>query len=150
MGTFTTTLNLKDAALREELIRRAEKLEARLQELANGAEGVAWPEGTARDTARFYAKQIGLLDVEVAQEVLRVLVDEGEATSAAFWGTPLGRALFLLGAYPDQVMDRTHARHVLGLRSRQHVHNLIVAGEIHEDMGGMISVDELRDLFRVP
>lgn len=149
MAAYKTTIDLKDAALRDELIRRAERLEARVLELASGADGIAWPEGTARDTARYYAKRLGMLDVEVAAEVLRVLVDEGESTSIQFWGTPLGRALFLLHAYPADCLDRTQARLVLGLRSRQHVHNLIVAGDLSEDFGGMIPADAVRSLFHV-
>lgn len=146
---YTTDIDLKDPALRDELIRRAEALEARLVQLAAGADGVTWPEGTARDTARYYARQIGLLDVEVAAEVLRVLVDESEALTPSFWGTDLGRALFLLGAHPEPSVDRTMARHVLRLKSRQHVHNLLVAGDLHSDMGQMIPVEDIQALFHV-
>jgi hypothetical protein len=149
MAAYRTTINMKDDALRVELIRRAEGLEARALQLAQGADGIAWPEGTAADTARYYAKRLGMLDVEVAAEVFRVLVDEGEATSVSFWGTTLGRALFLLGAYPAAAVDRTQARVLLGLRSRQHVHNLIVAGDLSEDFGGMIPAEAVRHLFHV-
>lgn len=149
MGAYKTTIDLKDDGLRLELIRRAEALEARALQLAQGADGIAWPEGTAADTARYYARKLGALDVEIAAEVLRVLVDEGEATSVSFWGTPLGQALFLLKAYPAEHVDRAQARVILGLRSRQHVHNLIVAGDLSEDFGGMIPADAVRHLFHV-
>jgi hypothetical protein len=149
MSPFKTTIDLKSDALRDELIQRAERMEARVLELANGADGITWPEGTARDTARFYARKMGHLDIEVAAEVLRVLVDEAEALTPSFWSTDLGRALFLLHAYPEPSVDRTMARLILGLRSRQHVHNLIVAGDLREDMGQMIPASVVRELFHV-
>lgn len=146
---YTTEIDPKGREVRDELVRRAERLEARLQELANGAEGVCWPEGTARDTALFYARKLGMLDVEVAAEVLRVLVDESESSTLAFWGTPLGRVLFLLHAHPAEEVDRSMARVLLGLRSRQHVHNLIVAGDLTETMGQTVTSDSIRKLYRV-
>ena len=149
MTAYTTTINLRDRALCDELVRRAERLESRARELALGAEDVRWPEGTAKDTARYYAKQLGLLDLEVAQEVLRVLVDEGELSSNDFWRSDLGRALFLLGAGGVREVNRTTAQALLRTKSRQRLHQLIVSGELQETMGGMITADSVRSLFHV-
>lgn len=149
MPSYKTNINLRDMALYEELLRRAEALEMRAQRLALGAEGVSWPEGTAKDTARYYAKGIATLDVEVAREVREVLVEEQEAQQAPFWGTQLGRALFLLHAYPGEYVDRPVAQKVLGLKSRQRVHQLVVNGELEEDQGLMITAESIRRLFHV-
>jgi hypothetical protein len=134
-------------AVRADLYGRAERLEARVSELSAGAEGVVWPEGTARDTARYYFKQLLRGDAEIAAEVLRVLVDESEAWTDRFWGTPLGQVLFKLGAFPEPEMSRASAQALLGLKSRQRVHQLILEGLLVETQGGTLQADSVRALM---
>jgi|SRR3954466_8882876 hypothetical protein len=148
MATFNTTVKLHDPALREALDERAARLEARILQIGLGAP-INWPEGTAADTARYYLQKLQARDPETATEVLTVLVDESESLTDQFWGTTLGRTLFALGAWPDGDMSRATAMHILGLKSRQRVHQLIVEGLVEETMGGLITSASVRALMTV-
>jgi hypothetical protein len=141
-------VNLKAPELREALASRAQRLEARAMQLGLGQEGFAWPEGTALHTARYYARLLGQGSTEAAAEILAVLVDETEANDTQFWSTPLGRALFLLGAFPQPEMSRATAAALLGLKSRQRIHQYIVDREVTETMGGTITTDSVRAHMR--
>lgn len=145
--TVQLSIDLRSDELRDALNNRAQRLERRIMELGLGANGVAWPEGTAAESARYYLRNLIMEDAEVAQEVLRVLVDETEAYEDRFWGTHLGQTLFFLGAFPQERVSRRTAQAVLGLRNRQRVHQLITEGLLDEDMGGLISVESVRSLI---
>jgi hypothetical protein len=149
--TIYMTVDLRSKSLRDTLVARAEGLEKRVLSLALGVDEVTWPEGTARETARFYAKNLTSSDKEIVQntarEVLDTLVNETEMFEDEFWATELGRALFAVGAFPAESMTRATAVKLLGLKSRQHMHHLVVEGILDEDMGGMISVDSVRALM---
>ncbi len=151
MATYSTPIDLRDPALYAELLRRAEEFSARVQEFALGAAGFAWPESMAKDTARFYARNLAKLDLDTAAEIRRVLVSQAEAESMEFWGTDLGRALFLLHAWPDPrgYLTRAQAGVILRTSNRQRVHQLLKDGSLEATEDGLVSADSVRGLFLV-
>lgn len=147
--TAATTINLRDGALYGELLRRSEAFSARVQEFTLGASGFTWPASMAKDTARFYARNLAKLDIDTAAEIRRVLVSDAEAAEDAFWGTDLGRALFLLHANPREGLTRAQAGAILRTEHRQRVHQLLKDGSLEPGPDGLVSAESVRSMFHV-
>lgn len=87
-----------------------------------------------------------------AVQVCQALIDQGELERADFWGSPLGRRLFLAGGYRKEAVTQSIAARVLGC-SRQYVHALITSGQLRSETGlsaerRQVSVVDVRDLLK--
>jgi len=85
--------------------------------------------------------------------IVRATIDPADlAPSAPFWGTWLGRLLFLAGGYVHEAAPQATAALVLDL-SRQRVHQLVTSGALRSEAGinpaaRMVHAGDVREMLR--
>lgn len=80
--------------------------------------------------------------------MVRGVVDPAELDRAEFWGTPLGRLLFVAGGYQGQTVTQTMAAGLLGC-SRQWVNAMVAEGKLTPGIERGVYADQVREVLRV-
>lgn len=78
-----------------------------------------------------------------ARLIRESLISRAEADDPSTWATPLGRALVMLGAYPDAWMPRVTAQEIL-MVSRQRISQMITRGLLAGTHAGIQSASLAR------
>lgn len=75
------------------------------------------------------------------------LIDPTEMDRPSFWGTPLGRLMFMAGGFPGDTCTQTAAAEVLSC-SRQWVCAMVADGKLTAAMGRAVFVEQVRQVLK--
>lgn len=82
-----------------------------------------------------------------AVTLARAAVDMAEAERSEFWSTPLGRLMFVAGAWPKEGCTQATAAAVLGC-SRQWVSAMVAEGKLSGGVVGGVYAEEVRKMLQ--
>lgn len=84
---------------------------------------------------------------KTAVVLVRSLIDPADMEKAEFWGTPLGRRLFLAGGHPDVGISQATAAALMGC-SRQWISMMIKEGKLSSGVVGGVYAEEVREVLK--